>query len=135
MKFFRLLRSSPLLQIILVLLIVLGGTAYYFYDRFSTLKATSQNTTEETADLVREVSKLILLPTDETPTIATVADPDALKNQEFFVNAKIGDKVLIYTNARKAILYDPTAKKIINVAPINIGQNSSTTGILPSPVQ
>ena len=39
----------------------------------------------------------------------------------FFSKAKVGDKVIIYTNARKAILYDPVAGKIVEVAPVNIG--------------
>ena len=70
---------------------------------------------------MERVSRLIILPTDEEPTIATVADPDRLQDQPFFDNAKTGDKLLIYTNARKAILYDPVSDKIVEVAPINIG--------------
>ena len=68
------------------------------------------------------VSKLMVLPTDETPTMATVSDPEKLKNQAFFVNAKVGDKVLIYTKARKAILFSPSQNKIIEVSPLNVNQ-------------
>jgi hypothetical protein len=42
------------------------------------------------------------------------------------VDAKKGDKVLIYTNAKKAILYDPELNKIVNVAPLNIGDQKVT---------
>ena len=62
----------------------------------------------------------MFLPSDELPTIATVSDPEALQNQSFFIDAKKGDKVLIYSNARKAILYDPIANKIITIAPVNL---------------
>ena len=31
-----------------------------------------------------------------------------------------GDKVLIYSNAKKAYLYDPVSDKIINIAPLNL---------------
>ena len=96
---------------------------------------------EEVKKVVAQVGKLILLPEGETPTIATVSDPSALKNQAFFADAKKGDKVLIYTNAKKAILYDPVIKKIINVAPVNTGDAklnqlnniapSSTTDLTP----
>lgn len=68
--------------------------------------------------LVKIVSKLIVLP-DETPTIATVSDLDKLKDQEFFVDATIGDKVLIFNNSGKAILYSPQKNIIINVAPLS----------------
>ncbi len=72
-------------------------------------------------ELIREISALIVLPADETPTIATVTDLSKLRNQPFFTNAKTGDRVFIYTKAKKAILYDPIQKKIVEVAPLNIG--------------
>ena len=72
---------------------------------------------------------MIVLPEDEIPTVATVSDPEKLKEQPFFSDAKKGDKVLIYANAKKAILYDPMANKIVTVAPINIGpEDTKTTG-------
>lgn len=67
------------------------------------------------ADTAAAVSKIYLLPEGETPTIATVTDPDKLKSKIFFANAKSGDKVLIYTKADKVILYRPSENKIINV--------------------
>ena len=56
--------------------------------------------------------------------MATVSDLEKLKDQPFFAKAKIGDKVLIYTDAKKAILYDPVNDKIVEVAPINIGNSN-----------
>lgn len=64
----------------------------------------------------------IVLPEGETPTVGTVTDPEKLKDQAFFEKAKIGYRVIIYTNAKKAILYDPDSDKIVEVAPLNIGQ-------------
>lgn len=75
--------------------------------------------------LAKRVGELMFLPQDELPTIATVSDPDALKNQSFFIDAKKGDKVLIYSNAKKAILYDPVANKIITIAPVNLSPEES----------
>ncbi len=96
--------------------------AVYLYKQNVELRRNSQAVTEsEIKDLIAKVGKLIILPSGEQPTIATVADPDKLKNQSFFANASKDDKVLIYTNARKAILYSPSQNKIIEVAPINIG--------------
>lgn len=116
--------------VVLVLVVVAVasfGAAYYFYNEATALKKDPNKTTrEETANLVAQVGKLIVLPEGETPTVATVSDPDKLKDQPFFARAKKGDKVLIYTNARKALLYDVENKKIVEVAPINIGTPVST---------
>lgn len=72
---------------------------------------------------VEWVGKLILLPTDETPTIATVSDPEKLKDQSFFSRAQYGDKVLIYTKSAKAILWRPETGQIIEVSTININND------------
>lgn len=74
--------------------------------------------------LVGEVGKLLALPTDEKPTVATITDVEKIKEQAFFKNAANGDKVLIYTNAKKAILYRPTENRIIEVGAVNINQAS-----------
>ena len=47
-----------------------------------------------------------------------MTDPEKLQDQEFFKNAKPGYRVLLYTKARKAYLYDPEAHRLIEVAPI-----------------
>lgn len=112
-----------------VIVLVLFGGGYVYYQRQSQVaKANPQRSVEaEVKKLVSEVGKLIDLPIGEVPTVATVTDVTKLQDQPFFAKAKNGDKVLIYTNAKKAILYDPTAKKVIDVAPINIGSPSAQT--------
>ncbi|MBP9669332.1 MAG: hypothetical protein KBE09_03515 [Candidatus Pacebacteria bacterium] len=80
--------------------------------------ASGEDALAQVDDLVAEVGRLIVLPENEVPTVATVTEPEKLKDQLFFANAKMGDKVLLYTEAKKAYLYDPVAKKLIEVAPI-----------------
>jgi hypothetical protein len=72
--------------------------------------------------IARSVAELILVPDNETPTIAEVSDLRALEGQVFFQNAALGDKVLMYLNAQKAILYRPSENKIIEVGPITGGE-------------
>ena len=114
-------------------LVLTAGLAYYFYSQ--TQKAPQnylESSQSELKDLISRVGELMVLPTDEDPVIATVTDPERLKGQVFFINAKKGDNVLIYYKAKKAILFDPIANKIIEVAPLTIGINESTT---PEPTE
>jgi hypothetical protein len=97
----------------------------YYYTQYQQAQARLTNpnlfAAEETKKYISQVGKLMMLPTGETPTLATVNDKDKLKNQPFFANAENGDKVLIYSTAKKAILFRPSLNKIIDVAPINVG--------------
>lgn len=116
--------KKNLISVLAVVALVGAGSAYYFYNEAAALKKDPNKVArEEAADLVAQVGKLIVLPEGEIPTVATVADPEKLKDQPFFARAKTGDKVLIYTNAKKALLYDVENNKIVEVAPINIGDS------------
>jgi hypothetical protein len=74
---------------------------------------------EETKALLAKVGELIQLP-DEQPTIATVTDLAPLKDQPFFASAQVGDKVLIFSQAKKAVLYRPSTNKVIEIAPVDL---------------
>ncbi|HLL61090.1 MAG TPA: LytR C-terminal domain-containing protein, partial [Candidatus Nitrosocosmicus sp.] len=89
---------------------------------------------KEVTGLIKKVNRLMQLPDKEKPTVATVSDIQKLKNQAFFANAKNGDKVLIYTQAKKAILYRPSINKIIEVAPINLGDQTANAQTAPGKV-
>jgi hypothetical protein len=95
--------------------IALSLTTLYFYK-----KSKGSDAESEVAALAKRVEKIVVVPADETPTVATVTDPQKLSGQDFFAGAKEGDKVLIYARAGKAILYDPAAGKVINIAPVNL---------------
>ena len=92
--------------------------AFNLRSELFSLKNPTAVTEAQVKKAVADVSKLMILPTDETPTMATVSDPSKLKDQPFFANAHAGDEVLIYNKAQKAVLYDPTQNKIVEVAPI-----------------
>jgi hypothetical protein len=118
--------GSVLLLVLFFLVVASAGSAVYFYRQLSLLKANPEKIAqEELQSIVSRVGKLIALPEGEDPTIATVSDPTLLQSQPFFAKAKAGDKVLLYANAKKAILYDVAANKILEVAPIVIGNPES----------
>lgn len=109
-------------------LLTFGGVRYYqMSQEIQKLKTSPQDQAKtEIERLVAEVRKLISVPGDELPTVATVSDPEKLKANAFFAQAMVGDKVLIYTQAKKAILYRPGENKVIEVAPLSIGTSSAT---------
>lgn len=116
--------------LILFLLIVITAAAiafgYYFYAKYQkVLHNPDIVSNQEVSWLTERVGKLMQLPTDETPSTATVLDKDKLKDQAFFKNAENGDKILIYASNKKAILYRPSADKIIEVMPVTIDTNSN----------
>ena len=74
-------------------------------------------------DTLAKLAKLVIVPTDETPTVVTVADPAKLKNQTFFAHAKAGDKVIVYARAKQAILYRPSTNQIVTMAPVTGSTN------------
>ncbi len=101
--------------------------ASYFYLQLYRLQQDPQAIAQkEVEELVSKVEKLMVLPEGEVPTVATVSDPAALKDQLFFANSKKGDKVLIYTTSKKAILYSVDLNKIVEVAPLSIGETEKT---------
>jgi hypothetical protein len=75
---------------------------------------------KEEEELIRQVGELISLPEGEKPSVATVTDEEKLGDQVFFNNAKEGDKVFIYTNAKKVILYRPSENRVVEVGSVNI---------------
>src|SRR3989344_4268736 len=102
-----------------IALIVAIGTAFYFFREYSNLNnkngivisndAPKEDVTlDEVQALVAKIGKFIDLPQGETPTVATVSDPDKLKSQTFFAKAK------------KAILYDPTANRILEMSSLSV---------------
>ncbi|MDL2363066.1 MAG: hypothetical protein QFB86_01640 [Patescibacteria group bacterium] len=82
---------------------------------------------QQTLDTVQRVGKLILLPKDQTPTVATVKHADQLKNQAFFKQAKDGDKVLVYSKTKQAILYRPSTNQLIAVSTVTVDPSSSSS--------
>jgi flagellar basal body-associated protein FliL len=111
-------KETMLITLVVVLLAALGGLGFLYMKEKNKEDSPTQEASEEAQQILEDVGKLILLPEDEEPTIATIKDIEALKaeNAEFYKNAQNGDKILIYT--QRAIIYDSDENRIINVAPI-----------------
>lgn len=129
-------------KFLLILLFASAVTlAWAFYkNRAISNQAEIQNQTplprkKEILDLVKRIERHILLPEGETPSIATIVNIDSLKINPFYANAKNGDKVLIYFQAKKAYIYNPEMDLIINMAPVlteNSAASSTNTNSSPA---
>ncbi len=121
----------PRLIVTLIIIVALITAGIYVWYRTEILKNLFGNTisidkemmtgNQNPDSLVEEIGQLMILP-NEKPTIAIVSNLAKLKNQPFFAQAKEGYKLLIFAKARKAILYDPIGKKIVNVSSVNVSK-------------
>lgn len=121
-------RTRKEIALMAIAIVVLAAISITLFVRMQQPKAAPLDGQSEIEALVAKVGQLIVLPAEEVPTVATITDPKLLKDQAFFANAQTGNKVLIYAQARKAILYDPLQHKIVEVAPINLGAAAPSPG-------
>lgn len=108
----RRIRGKRLLIIGGILLVVAGGLRWYSQAHLSGNVVAAQNKA-----LVAEVAKYAVLPTGETPSITTIVDKEKV-SQTFLASAADGDKVLLYFQAGKAVVYRPSTHQIVNIGPL-----------------
>jgi hypothetical protein len=110
--------------IVLAALLALGTWQFLELQRLRAGDQTAEQARADAAKLKDKVGKIIQLP-DEDATVATVQDVSKLSEQEFFKDAKDGDKVLIFTAAKRAVIYRESDNKVINSGPIVINSTTS----------
>lgn len=120
------MKKSMMIGIVVGLVVLaLFATSYYFFKKYKKTQTLLNNPTlaakEEVKEITGKLAKLMELPAKEEPIVVTVLDKKKLKDQEFFKKAENGDKVIVYSVSKKAILYRPSINKIIEFAPVNLG--------------
>ncbi len=96
-------------------------------DKLGTAEGQKKVAQEEIQSVIKVLSELILLPEGEEPIVATVKEAEALREKEaFYKNVQPGDKIVIFSQSRKAIIYRPKDNKLVNVGPIVMGDQSVT---------
>lgn len=132
--------KQKLILVTLVVLISMGGFIYSQQLRFENIRLKARVNQlesdpqtvakEEIKNITQRMSKIVVLPTGEEPTLATVTDKEKLKDQPMFAKAENGDKILIYTISKKAYIYRPASNIIIDIVPVNVaGAQVSITGV------
>ena len=117
------IKSRLFVIVLIIVLAILPALYFYNKSKQAEKRLNDPNTANQQVinEVVKKASKHIILPSGEQPTLATVTDISKVKGQPFFDNVQNGDKVLVYTQARKAILYRPSKDIIVEVARLNIG--------------
>lgn len=117
--------------VVMALLALAAAPSYYFYREYKRAQLQLTNPSKaaqiEVDETIKKIGKLIVLPAEEVPSFATVSDASKLQNQDFFKNAQNGDKVLIYSKAKKAILYRPSENRLVDVSPLQIAEQIQPT--------
>ena len=86
----------------------------------------------EEKKMAESVARHVLLPTAETPALATVTDPAKLKNNKFLSQAQKGDKILIYARWKQAVIYRPSADRVVDIGPVDVAPpGGDTSGFNP----
>jgi hypothetical protein len=106
--------SKRVLLVVLGLLI-LAVVGYLFWAERT---VTVAETMAADKQLAAEVASKVVVPQDETPAISTVVDAAKI-DQEFLRGTKKGDKILLYFQARRAIVYRPSTGQVINTGPLD----------------
>ncbi len=129
-------KNVVLPSVIIVVVLAIGASGYFYY-QYQQTQALLQNPTlsaqVENARLLQKVGALYDLPKDETPTIATVSDVKLLEKKPFFQRAQNGDKILIFTKNKIAILYRPSENKIIDFTALSVPTPTPTLTPSPTP--
>lgn len=124
-------RTLSAIVVLIILLCLAVGIASYFYYQLKNA-GVAKVEVEETTELIKTIGKTLELPEGEVPTLATVTDREKLAEQPFFQKAENGDKVIIYTNSGRAILYRPSTKKIVDMTTVNVNTPAPTDAPQPS---
>jgi hypothetical protein len=86
-----------------------------------------QQNREMAKKIVDEVRRLIEIPTDTEPTVATIVDVNKLRESNPFYNKAENGDYLIVTESR-AILYSQKKKLILDVVPVQLEQENAQQG-------
>ncbi len=117
------------LLILLILLALAGGVAFLYtkyaetrkeVEKLSTVQGQQELSKTQTQELLGEMRQIIIMPTNEDPVVATITDINQLKDKDFYKDAKNGDRVVVFANAKKAYIYSPERKLIVNVGAFQI---------------
>lgn len=115
----RVLKRPKVFISVVVVAIALSGAGLYIAHRNHATGKTLQQ------KVITAIEKHMILPNNESPTLATITDTTKLSKNSFFSKAKNGDEVLVYVKNQKAVIYRPSLDRVVDVGPVITGTSSS----------
>lgn len=109
-------------SVLIVLFAALAGFLFWKYLGLKDSSGQASAEQERSQGVINKVGELYKLPAGEEPTVAQVQDKNKLDKQAFFASAENGDYILIYKEARLALIYRESIGKLINVGPITLDE-------------
>lgn len=115
----RRLKARRAVALLVLAACVIGGLLYY--RSYTSPEAEAARLEAKNRQLIETVGKRMLLPAGETPVIYQIDDPALLiAEQPFFVGSEKGDRLLIYPQSARAIIWSPSRKRIVNAGPLDL---------------
>ena len=112
-NFYSKYRQALLTLAVIILLVLLSFILWH------KLHPGVQTDQQKLQAVTSKVGKLMLLPTDENPTLATVTDKSKLTDKFLAAKAENGDRILIYAKNHTVIIYRPGINKIAAVGTVS----------------
>ncbi|KKT50115.1 MAG: hypothetical protein UW42_C0024G0013 [Candidatus Collierbacteria bacterium GW2011_GWB1_44_197] len=120
----QMIKLSKAQLLIIGVAVVIGGLAINSWRlsrqnkklgiEIETLKKDPQSVAkEEIKELVGKLSKLVVLPADEEPVVATVTDKEKLKDQPVFARAENGLKIALVNGSKNTGISNELEKRIM----------------------
>lgn len=98
----------------LLLVVVASAGVLVWHNHFRQTPSRQEKVNKQ---LVAEVAERAVLPGGETPSVTTVVNKEKV-SQTFLADARNGDKVLLFFQAGKAVLYRPSTHQVVNIGPL-----------------
>lgn len=116
-------KSGKFILVVLVVMLVGGSIGFgaYALKKYQDVKKNPGSVVANNNKvLLDKLGKILQLPTGEDPQIASVSDKSKLGSDPFFRDVENNDYLIVYTKARRIIVYRESANKVINQGPFTI---------------
>lgn len=114
-------RTHLTAYILSCLLVLAVATSIFLFQRYRHAVDTNPSTQQQ--QLLASIGHDIILPSG-TPVVSTVIDKSKLTNPALADIVNNGDKILIYGQARRLIVYRPSVGKVVDMLNIEVGSGS-----------